>query len=47
MDVLETEYFSPKEVGSDFGQSPMFPAVDALLAPLLRPGGYSAMAYRG
>lgn len=47
VDVLETEYFSPKESGASYGSSPIFPVVDALLRPLLRAGGgYSAPAYR-
>lgn len=46
VDVLETEYFGPKETGVDFGQTPVFPVVDSLLSTLLRPGGYSAVAYR-
>lgn len=46
VDVLETEYFSPKDTGIEFGTSPMFPAVDALLRPLMRPGGATAPAFK-
>lgn len=46
VDVLETEFFSPKDTGISFGTAPVLPAVDALLRPLLRPGGSTAPAYR-
>lgn len=46
VDVIEKEFFSPKDTGIEFGTSPMFPAVDALLRPLMRPGGATAPAYR-
>lgn len=47
VDVLETEYFSPKDVGAGYGATPTFPALDALLRPLMRAGGATtAPAYR-
>lgn len=47
VDVLETEYFGPQDVGAGFGASPSFPVVDALLRPLMRAGGSTtAPAYR-
>lgn len=47
VDVIEKEYFSPKDVGVEYGTQPTFPAVDALLRPLLRAGGATtAPAYR-
>lgn len=47
VDVIEKEFFSPKDIGVEFGATPTFPAVDALLRPLLRAGGATtAPAYR-
>lgn len=46
VDVIEKEFFGPGEAGVPFGTSPVFPVVDALLQPLMRPGGASAPAYR-
>lgn len=47
VDVIEKEYFSPKDVGAGFGYTPTFPAAEALLRPLLRAGGATtAPAYR-
>lgn len=39
VDVLETEFFSAVEMGNSGGPSPIFPAVDALLAPLFQACG--------
>lgn len=48
IDVIEKEFFSPKEVGAGYGATATFPAADALLRPLLRSGGATtAPAYRG
>lgn len=49
VDVLETEYFGPSEMGANFDitAAPSFPIVDALLKPLYRVGyGTTAPAYR-
>lgn len=47
VDVLETEYFSPKDIGAGYGATPTFPALDAALRPLMRAGGATtAPAYR-
>lgn len=46
VDVIEKEFFSPKDMGTGFGTAPDFPVVDALLRPLMRLGGSTAPAYR-
>lgn len=47
VDVIEKEFFSPQEVGAGYGATPTFPALEALLRPLLRAGGATtAPAYR-
>lgn len=49
VDVLETEYVSPSEMGAGYNVTlgPTFPVVDALLKPLYRVGGSTAPAFRG
>ncbi|MBT9158780.1 MAG: hypothetical protein DDT26_00027 [Dehalococcoidia bacterium] len=47
VDVLETEFFSPKEVGAGYGAAPTFPAVDAALAGFVRSGHSAVLAFRG
>lgn len=47
VDVIEKEFFSPKDVGAGYGTTPTFPALEAALRPLLRAGGATtAPAYR-
>lgn len=48
VDVLETEYVSPAEMGAGFSVTvgPTFPVVDALLKPLYRVGGVTAPAFK-
>lgn len=47
VDVIEKEFFSPKDIGAGYGATPTFPALEATLRPLLRAGGATtAPAYR-
>lgn len=39
VDVIEKEYFSAADMGQSGSPLPTFPAVDALVAPLLKSGG--------
>lgn len=39
VDVIETEFMTQQDLGGDVSLAPSYPAVDAMLAPLLKTGG--------